>query len=79
MFSTDLHLHRLAIDEFNAGDEVVEDDSTLGAGVQHDAVDLAAHSESRVAASVHVHHIVHIRILYHQVGVALLVFLVKNI
>lgn len=75
---TDLHLYRLAVDELDAGHEVVEDHSTLGAGVEDDAVDLAAHRQRRVATTEHVHNIVHVCVLDNQVGVAFLVFLCKE-
>lgn len=75
---TDLHLHRLAVDELDAGDEVLENDCALRARVEHDAVHFALDGQSGVAAAEHVHHVVHVCILYHQIRVALLVFLYKG-
>lgn len=70
-----LHLHRLAVDELHTGHQVVEHDGALGAGVEHDPIDLSLHGERGVAATEHVHYVVHIGLFHQQLWIALLVLL----
>lgn len=45
IITTYLHLHRLAVNKLDAGDEIVEHHGALGARVENDAVDLTANCQ----------------------------------
>lgn len=71
--STDLHLDALAVDEFSRRHERIKHKGTLLARIHHDAVDFALDLQGRTFAAEHVHHVVHLGILHHKVGVVFLI------
>merc|ERR1719222_1439079 len=70
-FSKHLHLYRLPVDEVTAGDNCVEDNSNLFAGVQGDGIHLALDLDSGSSAFVNIHDLVWLGIADVHAGVVL--------
>mmetsp|Transcript_20564 Transcript_20564/g.52719 ORF Transcript_20564/g.52719 Transcript_20564/m.52719 type:complete len:205 (-) Transcript_20564:24-638(-) len=64
----DLHLHARAVDHFTQRDDVLEHNPHALAAVDADGVDLAAHLQRAVHAVVHVHAVLGVGALHHQVA-----------